>query len=325
MVESEFKQPPLDQKITVLGGAGFIGSHTVELFYEKGYRNLTVIDSFSEKLYGSKERRKWSDTASKENLAKFLNEDYVSDLSLDVCSNSDVVINLAAVAGLRQSWATPMDVIDVNFLKFNRLVDHLSSVSKPIQLIQASTSSVYGTEAIGDEFGPRHPVSPYGASKLGAELKLESLDMNSKLSWVGLRFFSVYGPRQRSDMAFHRAIMAAINKESFTLYGNGEQARSNTFVRDAASAVFQAFLRKPDRAFLNIAGTQVTTLNDALEVIEHTMGLELSKSKVENAPGDQALTKGDIERASSILGWRPVTTLEEGLRMQIEHLTREIR
>jgi UDP-glucuronate 4-epimerase len=308
----------LNEKIVVLGGAGFLGSHVVEKFLQEGLRSVTVVDSLSESLYSSEGRRRWLESLNHLPV-KVLEADFASIESLEACADAHTVVNLAAIPGLRKSWEDPSEVFKINFLKVHELVNSLETMSKPPYLIHASTSSVYGEIAIGDEDSPRIPVSPYGISKLAAELRLEAIRASSALNWCSLRFFSIYGPRQRDDMAYQRLILAGLRGNDFHLFGNGNQKRSNTFVTDAAEAIFLCHVRKPNRTAINIAGSELFSLNEAIDLIK---GLELTV-KIINEPsahGDQRVTLGDISKAWKLLGWKPRVTLNEGIKLQYQFL-----
>jgi UDP-glucuronate 4-epimerase len=304
----------------VLGGAGFIGSHAVDLLLSSGFRNITVVDSFSESLYPSIRRRAWASRVAQENGKRvaFLEEDYISPRALDICKNADVVVNMVAIAGLRKSWASPMEVLETNFVKFNSLIEHLAASSPSPYFIHASTSSVYGSYATSSEDAALRPVSPYGISKLAAEKVLLTTRTEGVLRWTALRFFSVYGPRQRSDMAYSKAITAAIEDQEFKIYGDGRQSRTNTYVSDAAAAILKTMLIQPEGEFINVAGDEEYALSDVLSLIQDKLGRPLKIVFTPSVPGDQANTKGSIEKAGALLGWQPSVTLPTGLSLQIK-------
>lgn len=319
-MESSVKSLPFDLSIVVLGGAGFIGSHTVELLLAKGFRKITVVDSFSESLYPSTLRRAWVSKVIREHSDRvaFLDEDYISPKTIDICKNADVIVNLVAIAGLRKSWASPMEVLDTNFVKFNSLIEHLASSRLTPYFVHASTSSVYGSHATSKEDVALKPVSPYGISKLAAEKVLMTTRTDGALRWTALRFFSVYGPRQRADMAYSKAISAAIEDREFKVYGDGRQSRTNTYVTDAAEAILKTMLIRPEAEFINVAGDEEYALSDALSIIQEELGRPLRIVFAPPVPGDQTSTKGSIEKAASLLGWQPSVTLTTGLSLQIK-------
>ena len=317
---SDIPKIPISQSVVVLGGAGFLGSHLVEKLIEAQFDSITVVDNLSDALYENNQRKAWVKSLPQSETLNLIETDFDSDVVFEVCRKSDIVINLAAIAGLRKSWEIPTEIFNTNFLAFHRLVNHLEASNNPPYLIHASTSSVYGKFAVGNENLTRNPVSPYGASKLAAELRLESLNSDSRLSWTILRLFSLYGPRQRSDMAYHRAIVAATTGGEFVVFGDGSQQRTNTFVTDAADAIFRTLTVQPHRRIINVADNQLVSLNEALQIIESLTEKSIKRTYRDPFPGDQSVTQGDNRLAKQILNWEPSTPLEMGLQMQIDSL-----
>jgi nucleoside-diphosphate-sugar epimerase len=311
------------KSIVILGGAGFLGSHLTEQLLKSSPAKLIIIDSLSESLYDSIERKRWLKSLD-HNSIEFLSVDYASDQAIQVCSSANTVVNLAATAGLRKSWESPMEILSENFLKFFKLIESLSNLPNPPFLIHASTSSVYGESAVGDENSIRRPISPYGVSKLAAELCLEALPKDSRLKWCVLRFFSIYGPRQREDMAYQRLIKSSITGTPFYLFGDGEQKRSNTFASDAAKAIRLCIDKRPNRIALNVAGKELNTLNHAIQIIE-SFGNKINIIKEGSFRGDQKITEGSAKLAKSILGWQAETSLREGLSAQFKYVKDSLR
>jgi UDP-glucuronate 4-epimerase len=311
------------QKIVVLGGAGFLGSHLVDHYLESSISNIVVVDSFTDVLYSSTLRKRWARSAASKGV-KVIEGDFTGEESLFECGTADCVVNLAAIAGLRKSWESPADVYETNFYKFYELIQFLSGLEMPPYLIHASTSSVYGKVANSSEDSSRVPISPYGKSKLAAELALESSDKLSSLKWCVLRFFSLYGPRQRDDMAFPRLMKAALSGETFTVFGSGEQKRSNTYISDAIKAIILASQSRPENQFINISGSEVWSLHEAIKKIEEISRRRISLRYEPAYAGDQLLTEGSNMKAKEMLEWEPKIGLDAGLRHQWDFFCQDL-
>jgi UDP-glucuronate 4-epimerase len=186
------------------------------------------------------------------------------------------------------------------------------------RFVQVSTSSVYGANAVGDENQPLEPVSPYGVTKLAAENLIFAHRRDSGFPAVVLRYFSVYGPGQRPDMAYRKFIEKALAGEAITVLGTGEQSRSNTYIDDCVAGTIAALTEGGDGEIYNIAGGTDRSINEALRIIEEGVGHALIVKKEPAARGDQARTMGDSQKAQSVLGFTNTVTLEEGLARQIE-------
>ena len=307
-------------RVLVTGAAGFIGSHLCEALLDGGHEVL-ALDGFVPSY----------PRADKEaNLAALIGRARFSFLEADLRSDPldrhldgvDAVINEAAMAGLARSWAEFDLYVGCNLVGLQRLLD--AAVRAGVgRFVQASTSSVYGLEAVGDEDRPLRPVSPYGVSKLAAEQLIVAYVAEFDLSAVILRYFSIFGPRQRPDMAYHRFIEAMVDGRPITVHGDGEQTRSNTYVADCVRGTMLALDRAPIGATYNIGGGDVISLNEAIATIAEALE---TRPRIERAPrarGDQRHTAADIGRASDALGFRPEMPVREGLRRQVEwHLRR---
>jgi nucleoside-diphosphate-sugar epimerase len=189
--------------------------------------------------------------------------------------------------------------------------------------VVASTSSVYGVEAVGDEDRPTEPSSPYGITKLAAEkLVLAHVALHGLPATI-IRYFSIYGPRQRPDMAYHRFIEAMLDGEAISVYGDGEQTRSNTYVDDAVDGTIRALERGAVGGIYNIGGGRTISLNEAIALIAGHLGVEPIIRREPARPGDQRHTSADVSRASTALGYRPAVEPADGLARQVAwHLER---
>jgi nucleoside-diphosphate-sugar epimerase len=195
-----------------------------------------------------------------------------------------------------------------------RLLDALRNVGKP-KLIAASTSSVYGRMALGDELLPTRPISPYGVTKLAAEQLCQAYAEAHGLSVVILRYFSVYGPRQRPDMGYRKFVHALLNDQPITVYGDGRQMRGNTYIADCVEATWQA-TNAPAGEIFNVGGGELASVWDVLEKLELLAGRKARVRQEPARPGDQWQTGATTSKIKSQLGWVPKTTLNDGLARQ---------
>ena len=301
--------------ILVTGAAGFIGSAVVTSLSASGHK-VVALDGLLDGLYPSAEKidrfRVISDLPGVTPIHADLRYD---DLSI-IPDTVTHVINEAAMPGLGLSWQDFELYSTCNLNAVARLMEQASQWNLE-RFVQVSTSSVYGKNAVGDESQPIAPVSPYGVTKLAAENLALAHWRDSGFPVVILRYFSVYGPGQRPDMAYRKFITKALKGEPITVYGTGEQSRSNTYVDDCVNATISALtLGKPGEVY-NISGGQERTINEALAIIEAKVGHPLNIERVDSARGDQTRTCGDSAKAQAALGFSQSVTLEEGLSRQV--------
>ena len=304
-------------KILVTGAAGFIGSRLTEVLSSRGH-NVIAVDCFLPDLYSAHMKR--DRFARLEGLPGV--ETHVLDLrtdDLDALGDVDVVINEAAMPGLTKSWEDLRLYVDNNLHVLDRVI-RATSGPRLKKFLQISTSSVYGKIATGAEDSPTEPYSPYGVSKLAAEKLGFAHRENFGLPFVVLRYFSVYGPGQRPDMAYHRFLRAALDGTPITVYGTGEQRRTNTYVDDCVEATIRAIDQAPAGEIYNISGTRSASINEVLGLIQTLTGRALDIRYEPARAGDQHETSGDIRKAQRDLGYAPRWTLEEGLRAEWEWL-----
>ncbi len=300
-------------KALVTGVAGFIGSHLAELLVREGHE-VTGIDCFLD--YYPREAKE-ANLAELSSSAEFrFVESPLQELDLPkLVEDGDWIFHLAAQAGVRASWGEQFSIYTTNnILATQQLLE--ASVRADIKaFVYASSSSVYGNAAALPmrEDMPLHPVSPYGVSKLAAEQLCELYYVNHRLPTISLRYFTVYGPRQRPDMAFHRLLRSALFDEPFHLFGDGKQTRDFTFIGDAVRATQAAATNgKPGRVY-NIGGGSRVSMLEVLEAVERVAG---RAPRIEHAPdqkGDMRDTYADTSRAREDLGYQPGTLLADGL------------
>jgi UDP-glucose 4-epimerase len=308
----------------VTGCAGFIGSHLSESLLNDGHV-VVGIDCFNEN-YGRSQKLRNLEQARQWDRFDFVPIDLSRGDLTELTADCDVVYHLAAEPGVRASWGKRFDAyVRNNVMATQLLLDAV--ISEPgRRLVYASSSSVYGqAEALptAETTLPR-PFSPYGVTKLSAEHLCEAYRDNWGLEVVMLRYFSVFGPRQRPDMAFHRFCHAAIHQDLIEVYGDGNQTRDFTYVEDivAATRLASEAEAAPGRTY-NIGGGLRASVNDALEVIELLADRPLRVDYQDMQAGDVRETGADISRAQSELGYSPTQTFHEGLRAEYQWVLKE--
>ena len=275
--------------ITITGGAGFIGSNLVEKLLLSSDHTINVIDAFTSDLYPKQIKMKNVDGFKDNSRVKIFDLDLRTGGLDEALVGSSVVIHLAALAGLPKSWEIFDKYSSCNLLATQRLLESIGKLEIP-KLLYISTSSVYGENAIGDENMHLRPVSPYGVTKLAAEHIIDAYSNIAKFEYSILRLFSVYGPKQRPDMAYNIIIDKFLNGEPFQVFGDGRQSRSNTYVSDIVDGITSAMFDFHNREIYNLCGSEKVELNSAIEIIRN---LTRSKSTVEYLglrAGDQSMT-----------------------------------
>jgi UDP-glucuronate 4-epimerase len=299
----------------VTGAAGFIGSHLSEALIREG-QDVIGLDAF---IPYYPRFMKEGNLAGLRGEPRFtLHEvDLRTDDLAGVLEGVDVVFHLAAMPGLVRSWSDFDLYATCNLQGTQRLLEAARQAGVR-HVIHGSTSSVYGRMALGDEETPLQPYSPYGVTKLAAEQLCQAYARNYDVPVTILRLFSVYGPRQRPDMAYHIFVRALLAGEPLTVFGDGEQTRSNTYVADCVSGILAAW-RQPEQSIgevFNIGGGQVVSLNRVIAILGQQLGVEPRVLHAPARPGDQRETAANIEKARRRLGYTPRTTIEEGLHAQ---------
>jgi len=295
----------------VTGAAGFIGSHLCAALLARGY-TVHGLDSLSDHYSPA---RKLANVAVLRADPRF--RFHVGDLTsapLDaLVARASAVFHFAARPGVRDSWAAVEDYERANVVASRRVAD--ACARHGTRLVYASSSSVYGDAASLPvrEDAPLRPVSPYGATKA----RVEEIVAARELDAVGLRYFTVYGPRQRPDMAFARFAAAASGGRPVAVYGDGRQRRDFTYVGDAVEATIAAADRGAGGAVYNVASGDPRPLVAAIDVLGETLGMCPHVRFEWPQRGDVRHTWGDISKARAELGWEPQTSLEDGLAAQL--------
>jgi UDP-glucuronate 4-epimerase len=302
------------RRVVVTGVAGFIGSHLAEALLARG-DHVTGVDALTDSY-----PRPYKESNLRALVGhprfRFHDLDLRHDELQRVVEDADVVVNQAALPGLPRSWSDLRAYVDCNLLGLGRLLDACRHAGVP-RFVQASTSSVYGIEAVGDETAPTHPVSPYGVTKLAAEHLLLAHVHTHDFPAVILRYFSIYGPRQRPDMAYHIFIEALREGRPVTVYGDGAQSRSNTYVADCVRGTLLAIEGAHLGETYNIGGGTSLELREAIELISRELGVVPQLVHRPPRPGDQRHTMADTAKAAETFGYRPRTNPPEGLGSQV--------
>jgi nucleoside-diphosphate-sugar epimerase len=301
-------------KALVTGGAGFIGSHLSERLLEQG-AEVTALDSFTDYYPRSIKERNLAGVSRRPRY-RFVE---ISIARADLGSLLDGVthvFHLAAQAGVRKSWGRDFRIYsELNVDATQILLE--ACVGRPIErLVYASSSSVYGDEAalpMSEDAVP-HPISPYGVTKLAAEHLCHLYYVNHQVPSVSLRYFTVYGPRQRPDMGFHRFFSAVLDGKPVTQFGDGLQTRDFTFVRDAVTATAAAAVRGVPGGVYNIGGGSRVSLQDVFAMIARVSGRRVEIDRHPPQKGDMRDTYADTSRARKELDFAPSVDLEQGLR-----------
>lgn len=301
-------------KCVVTGAAGFIGSHLCEELLHRGHR-VTGMDAFIPSYPQVVKHRNLLALLRHPNL-RFYRVDLRSDPVDELLADAELIFHLAAMPGLAQSWTDVEDYWTCNVLATRQLLEAVHRATTGLRrLVLASASSVYGRTASGDETQPPQPISPYGITKLAAEQLCRAYAEAHEMPTVILRYFSVYGPRQRPDMGYHRFIQAMLEDRPVTIYGDGLQVRANTYVADCVEATLAAADAPPGEIY-NVGGGEMASVWDIVHKLEAISG---RKARVHQEParrGDQACTCADTTKIRRQFGWQPRTTLDEGLAQQ---------
>lgn len=302
----------------VTGAAGFVGSHLSDALLARG-DDVVGIDAFT--AYYERDAKDANIAAARTNPRFRLVEDdlLTADLAA-LLEGVDVVFHQAAQPGVRLSWSKGFDeYVARNVLATQRLLDALVEARPTARLVYASSSSVYGNQPRypTTEHDVPRPFSPYGVTKLAAEHLCSLFAENWGLATVSLRYFTVFGPRQRPDMSIHRLCEAARSGSPFPRYGDGTQIREFTYIDDiVAGNLAAADADVAPGTFVNLAGGGEITLNDLIALVGDVAGREVVVDDQPAMPGDSFRNGGAIDLATKLLGWAPTVSLEDGLRAQ---------
>jgi nucleoside-diphosphate-sugar epimerase len=302
----------------VTGAAGFIGSHVAETLLKQG-EQVVGIDHFNDY---------YSPALKRQNISGFINHPNFKLIDGDIqfldwnllLEDVDVIYHQAAQAGVRASWGTSFRAYTERNINATQIILEAAKDAKNLKrFIYASTSSIYGnaeTLPTSETIAPQ-PVSPYGITKLAAERLGGLYHDNFGVPFCALRYFTVYGPRQRPDMGFHKFYKAAIEGKAIDVFGDGRQTRDFTFISDAVAANLAA--AKCDAAngqIFNIGGGSRVVLEDVLDLMGDIMGQPIVRNYIDKARGDARHTAADVTKAKQILGFAAKVSLREGLTQE---------
>ncbi len=307
-------------KTIVTGAAGFIGSHLCEKLLEMGHQ-VTGFDSFLDYY------PRW---IKESNLQKSLNQErftFIEKNLLEVnwpehLDGTEVLYHLAAQAGVRASWSKNFVVYTKNNIEATQLLLEESKNYELKKFVFASTSSVYGdTEDIPMKEGSiLKPVSPYGATKVAAEYLCYLYWKNFNVPATALRYFTVYGPRQRPDMAFYRWILAVLEKRAITVFEDGNQTRDFTYVDDIVRGTILASEKGVNGRVYNLGGGNRISVNEVLKILGEIAGAGIQVQYSDKQKGDMRHTFASTELAQQDFGYAPAVTLQEGLTAEYRWL-----
>lgn len=300
-------------KALVTGCAGFIGSYLTERLLSDGF-DVTGIDCFTD-YYSRKHKEKNMENVLKDENFTFIERDI---LSMEAFPDVDYVFHQAAQAGVRKSWGRDFEIYTRdNILATQRLLEYYKDMQIR-KFVYASSSSVYGdAELPMKETRLLKPVSPYGVTKLAAENLCYLYHKNYGVPAVSLRYFTVYGPRQRPDMAIHLFVKAILNDEEITVYGDGNQTRDFTFVDDVVEANLLSALSEVQGEVFNVGGGTRIGVNELIRTIEDATGRKAIVRYIEKQKGDVNDTLADVSKIGE-LGWKPEVGIRKGVERFVQ-------
>lgn len=307
------------RNILVTGGAGFIGSHLIDRLLLQGDR-IVVLDNFND-YYDPQAKRRNAAPHLKHSSYRLIEGDLRDDRCLDSVFESapfDAVVHLAAMAGVRPSLAQAAYYMDVNVNGTQKLIDRILDLSGAARLVFGSSSSVYGNrsgESFHEDDRVDQPLSPYAASKAAGELLCYTAHHTANLKTVCLRFFTVFGPRQRPDLAIHKFTKLMLNGEPIEVYGDGTTRRDYTFVSDIVDGIMSAMTYDlPGYDIINLGRSEPVVLNDMIRCLEESLNIKAKIKRKEMQIGDMPYTHASIDKARRVLGYEPRVSFEEGVR-----------
>jgi UDP-glucuronate 4-epimerase len=318
--ELEFR--PTIMTILVTGGAGFIGSHLCEHLVAGGHR-VVCLDNFDH-FYDPKIKEQNVADLLKSEAFQLVRGD-IRDAALlkNIFEKNELeyVVHLAAKAGVRPSILEPLEYMSVNVDGTVALLEAARQAGVR-RFLFGSSSSVYGNQAktpFSETDDVSQPISPYAASKHAGEVLCHVYHHLYGIEVACLRFFTVYGPRQRPDLAIHKFTQLALSGQPIPLYGEGDTRRDYTFVADIVRGISQV-IALPNLSYeiVNLGGGQPVTLLDMVRAVESALGKPLKIKFLEKQPGDVEQTWADVSKANRLFGYQPSVSLEEGVRRFVE-------
>lgn len=312
--------------ILVTGAAGFIGSHVMERLLHEGY-DVVGLDNFDPYYSDELKLRNIENSANHPHCTFYTIDIRDSDALRNIFSRHPIetVIHLAAKAGVRPSFEHPSDYADVNVRGTLTLFEAMRTASVK-KVLFASSSSVYGNQSklpFSEDDPVSHPISPYAATKRAGELLCHTY--HSAYAWDiwCLRFFTVYGPRQRPEMAIAKFLAACRNGRTVTLYGDGSMMRDFTYIEDIVDGLTNALSNLRGYEIVNLGGAHAYRLNELVDTIRNVSSRELDIEYADVPPGDVLRTVADTKKASRLISYNPRYTLEQGISLQWNWMQKE--
>jgi len=311
-----------NKSIVITGAAGFIGSHLTEKFLQND-NYVILIDNFNDYYHGKEEQiediiKNYSD--SKDFIlirGDLLNESTYAQIKCDV----DYIFHLAAQAGVRYSIEHPSEVTHNNITSTVNIFEHALKHTNIKKVIFASSSSVYGNPIYTplDEAHPKNPISPYAISKLSGEIFADYYSREYNLPITSLRFYTVYGPRGRPDMAIRKFFNLIFKDKAISIYGDGTQLRDFTYISDIIDGLILA--AENERSIgevFNLGCSNPISVNDLIDKISFIVKRKLKIKYIQKQQGDVEITHSNIEKAKNILKFQPKVNIDNGLHKQFE-------
>ncbi|MEI7887193.1 MAG: NAD-dependent epimerase/dehydratase family protein [Actinomycetes bacterium] len=311
--------------ILVTGCAGFIGSHTTERLLLDGHQ-VRGVDCFTDNYDPALKKANLRTAMGNPNF-ELSEADLVTADPHALLSGIDAVLHLAGQPGVRDSWASGFEIyVQRNIEATQRLLEAAKSTNIS-RFAAASSSSVYGNAETypTTERAVPQPVSPYGVTKLAAEHLCSLYAKNFDVPTVSLRYFTVYGPRQRPDMALRRMIDLSLADKPFPLFGDGSVSRSFTYIEDVVEANLAAlFSAAPSGSVCNIANESTASMTELIDLVGHALGQPVRLDHLPAAAGDAQRTGGSSALAQELLGWSPSTPLDAGVAEMVDWCRTEL-
>jgi len=313
----------VNKNILVTGGAGFIGSHLVGHLLKEEARNVSVVDNFND-FYSPESKRR--------NIEKYLEIDRFSLYEIDICDSDrlkevfekgefDAVVHLAARAGVRPSLKAPKLYAETNVNGTLNLLEFAREFNVN-QFVFGSSSSVYGARCdipFSENDKVSEPISPYAATKIAGELLCHTYSHLYNIRTICLRFFTVYGARQRPDLAIHKFARLISEGKPIPVFGDGKTRRDYTYIDDIIQGVRAAIdYDKTQHEVLNLGESETTELHELISLLEKSLDKEAIIDRKELQPGDVPQTFADISKARKLLGYDPQTKIGDGIGKFVE-------
>lgn len=307
----------MDRPLSLLltGPAGFIGSHLADRLLADGH-SVVGVDCFTDYYPRSVKEANLAGALGQPGF-RFVEGDLRTMDLRPLVEAAECVVHLAAMGGLLKSWTAFEEYQGCNILATQRLLEAMREVGGGRRLVHVSTSSVYGRESSGDETQVTAPDSPYGVTKLAAEHLVRAYHRNFAVPMTILRYFSIYGPRQRPDMGYHIFIDRILRGENITVFGDGNQTRGNTYIDDCVEATVRAIGHGPTGEAFNVGGGEMISAIGAIRLIEELTGRAADLAYAPARPGEQSHALADTAKARATFGWAPRVGIRAGLAAQV--------